>query len=379
MDETLTIVTLPQMPGGLTAEWLNDALFNSALLNSKMANASLPTTSRIVAVSQSGVGDGVGMMSELSRLNLTWSTPSPGLPTSLIAKYASTNPTNRAAANGFHVYEREVRYFLEVDAVTTMRTPRYYFARLESDNYLLLMEDLGEYRIGSQASGAGLDDTTLAIDQLARLHAPFWEKIEGLDWVPHIEGSYHAHALQMMATNGWDPMVHAFGEHVPASVRAGRDGVLAAIPALQKQMNTGPVTLVHGDFRMDNLLFGQQPGQDPIVILDWQGPLKAKGIVDVAVLLGQNSLIETRRIHERDLVRRYVDLLQSFGVNYSFAIAWEDYLDALLYQWCYCATITGSLDGSNPKSRAWMSQCVARQCAATVDHNLLSRLGGFRS
>ena len=262
MDETLTIVTLPQMPGGLTAEWLNDALFNSALLNSKMANARIPTTSRIIAVSQSGVGDGVGMMSELSRLNLTWSTPSPGLPTSLIAKYASTNPTNRAAANGFHVYEREVRYFLEVDAVTTMRTPRCYFARLESDNYLLLMEDLGEYRIGSQASGAGLDDTTLAIDQLARLHAPFWEKIEGLDWVPHIEGSYHAHALQMMATNGWDPMVHAFGEHVPASVRAGRDGVLAAIPALQKQMNTGPVTLVHGDFRMDNLLFGQQTGQD---------------------------------------------------------------------------------------------------------------------
>ena len=379
MDETLTIVTLPQMPGGLTAEWLNNALLNSTLLNSEMANASLPTTSRIVAVSQSGVGDGVGMMSELSRLNLTWSTSSPELPTSLIAKYASTNPTNRAAANGFHVYEREVRYFLEVDAVTTMRTPRYYFARLESDNYLLLMEDLGEYRIGSQASGAGLDDTTLAIDQLARLHAPFWEKIEGLDWVPHIDGSYHAHALQMMATNGWDPMVHAFGEHVPNSVRAGRDGVLAAIPALQKQMNTGPVTLVHGDFRMDNLLFGQQPGQDPIVILDWQGPLKAKGIVDVAVLLGQNSLIETRRIHERDLVRRYVDLLQSFGVNYSFATAWEDYLDALLYQWCYCATITGSLDGSNPKSRAWMSQCVARQCAATVDHNLLTRLGRFCS
>ena len=109
-------------------------------------------------------------------------------------------------------------------------------------------------------------------------------------------------------------------------------------------------------------------GDAPLIVLDL-----------TSLLLGQNSLIETRRIHERDLVRRYVDLLQSFGVNYSFATAWEDYLDALLYQWCYCATITGSLDGSNPKSRAWMSQCVARQCAATVDHNLLSRLGGFRS
>ena len=366
----MTIIDVPSlpeaMPGGLSPEWLNVAL------------AGLPQGARITGVSRSGVGDGVGMMSELSRLHLTWEQPSPDLPTSLIAKYASTNPTNRAAANGFHVYEREVRFFREVDTRTTMRTPGWYFAKLEADNYLLLMEDLGDYRIGSQASGADLADTELAIDQLAQLHAPFWEKVDGLDWVPHIQGTYHADGLLMMATNGWDPMVRSFGEHVPDSVRAGRDQVLAAIPALQRQMDSGPITLVHGDFRMDNVLFGQKPGQDPIVILDWQGPLKAKGIVDVAVLLGQNSLIETRRAHERDLLRRYVNQLRSLGVSYSFESAWEDYLDALLYQWCYCATITGSLDGSNPKSMAWMSQCVARQSAATVDHHLYDRLAQFR-
>ncbi len=317
------------------------------------------------------------MMSELSRLHLTWDKPSPDLPSSMIAKYASTNPTNRAAANGFHVYEREVRFFQEVDTRTTMRTPKWYFAKLEPDNYLILMEDLGDYRIGSQALGATLADTELAIDQLARLHAPFWEKVEGLDWVPHIQGSYHADGLIMMANNGWDPMVRAFGEHVPESVRAGRDVVLAAIPAMQKQMNTGPITLVHGDFRMDNLLFGQKPGQDPIVILDWQGPLKAKGIVDVGVLLGQNSLTEVRRANERALIQRYVDQLKAHGMRYDYATAWEDYLDALLYQWCYCATITGSLDGGNPKSVAWMSQCAARQSAATVDHDLYSRLPRF--
>ena len=71
-------------------------------------------------------------------------------------------------------------------------------------------------------------------------------------------------------------------------------------------------------------------------------------------------------------------LLQSLGVGYDPGTAWEDYLDALLYQWCYCATITGSLDSSNPASSAWMSQCVARQCAATVDHDLFSRLDRFR-
>jgi hypothetical protein len=42
-----------------------------------------------------------------------------------------------------------------------------------------------------------------------------------------------------------------------------------------------------------------------------------------------------------------------------------------MYLWCYCTTITGGLDGSDPRSYAWMSQCVARQCTATLDHDLL--------
>jgi aminoglycoside/choline kinase family phosphotransferase len=367
-ESNMTTLTLPPMPSGLSPEWLTSCLTASGITGG----------ARVVAAERSSVGEGVGMMSELSRLRLTWSESRPDLPASLIAKYASTNPVNRAAANGFHVYEREVRFFLEVDTRTTMRTPRCYFARLEPDNYLLLMEDLGEYRIGSQAAGAGREDTELAIDQLARLHAPFWERTQDLDWVPHIHGSYHAEGLVMMATNGWDPMVRHFGAHIPESVRAGRDAVLAAIPAMQAQMNVKPITLVHGDFRMDNVLFGQKTGQDPIVILDWQGPLKAKSIVDVAVLLGQNTHTDVRRTHERALIERYVSGLASLGVQYPFESAWEDYLDALLYQWCYCATITGSLDGSNPASAAWMAQCAARQSAVTVDHNLYSRLGRFR-
>lgn len=364
----MTTLQLPSMPNGLSPEWLTACL----------SAAGIAAGAKVTAVRRAGVGEGVGMMSELSCLQLTWSETRPDLPSSVIAKYASTNPVNRAAANGFHVYEREVRYFLEVDAHTTMRTPRVYFAKLEPDNYLLLMENLGEYRIGSQAAGAGLDDATLAIDQLAKLHAPFWGNTQSLDWVPHIEGSYHADGILMMATNGWDPMVSTFGVHIPESVRAGRDAVLAAIPALQAQMNSAPLTLIHGDFRMDNVLFGQKPGQDSIVILDWQGPLKAKGIVDVAVLLGQNTLTDVRRTHERALIERYVRGLASLGVNYPLATAWQDYLDALLYQWCYCATITGSLDGSNPTAAAWMAQCAARQSAATVDHNLYARLGRFQ-
>lgn len=364
---------LPALPAGLTPDWVTQALMQSDVLRVNRA-AGAP---RIVSISASPVGEGVGMMSELLRLHLSWSDADPGLPQTVIAKYASTNPTNRAAANQFHVYEREVRYFLELDGRTRARTPRIYFGRIEPDNFLILMEDLGAYRIGSQAAGAGLADAECAIDELARLHAAFWGQVDDLDWVPEIRGSYHADGLRQAAGAGWDNMVRTFATGLAPTIDAARADILAAIPKLQATVNAAPQTLVHGDFRLDNLLFASDPAHHPVVILDWQGPLRAKGIVDVAVLLGQNIHIETRRAHERALLTRYVQGLAAEGVNYPFETAWQDYRDALLYQWCYCATITGALDGSNPNSFAWMSECVARQSAATVDHHLLAELPRF--
>jgi aminoglycoside/choline kinase family phosphotransferase len=359
--------SLPAMPEGLSAQWLTPILHQ----------AGLRSDAYLIDVRRTGVGDGVGMMSELSRLNLTWSKPGDDLPATMIAKYASTNPMNRAAATGFHVYEREVRYFLEVDARTTARTPRCYYGKLEADNYLLLMDDLGDYRVGSQAAGAGFEDTAIAVDELARLHASFWEKASEFEWVPHIVNSYHADTMITLARAGWDPMVNHFSEHVPEAIRARKDDILAAIPNLQAAMDKGPITLIHGDFRLDNVMFGVKPGHFPAVILDWQGPLLCKGVVDLALLLGQNTHIEVRRQQERNLVQRYVDGLAALGVNYPPATAWEDYLDALTYQWCYAATVTGSLDSSNPRSAAWMRSLVSRQSAATLDHDLLTRLNRF--
>lgn len=359
--------SLPALPEGLTPEWLTAALHA----------AGVGLGARIEQVGFGTVGEGVGMMSELARLTLRWSSKVDGTPATIIAKYASTNPTNRAAGDGFHVYEREVRFFSELNARTTARAPLCHFARYQNGNYLVLMEDLGAYRTGSQAQGADLADAELAVDELARLHAPFWGRVEALDWVPTIFRSYHADALYSMAVGSWDKMVDTFAEHVPDSIRAAGPAIHAALPALQAAVNQGPATLIHGDFRLDNLMFGAAPEHDPIIILDWQGPLRARGIVDVAVLLAQNVHVPVRRQHERALIQRYTRRLAELGVSYGEAEAWRDYRVALMYLWCYCTTITGGLDGSDPRAYAWMSQCVARQCAATLDHDLLPEFSSW--
>jgi aminoglycoside/choline kinase family phosphotransferase len=277
-------------------------------------------------------------------------------------------------AMDFHVYEREVRYFAEVDPGTTARTPRCFLSVMDGENFVILMEDLGDYRIGSQAAGASLADAELAVDELAKLHAPFWNNVGEFAWVPHVADSYHAANMQSFASSGWDHMIEVFGHLVPDSFRRKRSEFLDAIPAMQARMDQAPVTFVHGDFRLDNLLFAAQPEHAPVVILDWQGPLLSRGMFDVALLLGQNVLTGVRRQHERSLVRRYVAGLAVFGIDYPADAAWEHYLDALLFQWVYATVVSGALDSSHPDTFAWMSQMIARQAAATEDHGLLERL-----
>jgi aminoglycoside phosphotransferase (APT) family kinase protein len=63
------------------------------------------------------------------------------------------------------------------------------------------------------------------------------------------------------------------------------DSVLAAAPRWDEvlaQLRSGPPTLVHNDFRLDNIIF--RPDGTP-VILDWQVPAIGRGTHDLAFLL----------------------------------------------------------------------------------------------
>ncbi len=356
---------LPKLPDGLTPEWLTTALQNCGVLQ---GNAT------VTAVQCQQVGEGVGMMSELSRVVLQYGGDPGEAPTSFVAKYPSQNPTNRGVAMSFNLYEREVRYFAELEALTTAQSPRAYIAEIRDDNFLLLLEDLGDYRTGDQIAGADLHDSSAAVAELAKLHAAFWNQVDGIDWIPHIYKSYHADNMLAGTAAGWANMVVVFGEFLPADIATLQPRFSAALPGLQQAMDAAPITLIHGDYRMENFLFGTRPGHHPLAIIDWQGPLLGRGMVDVALVLGQSTRTDIRREHEHSLVEQYVRDLQQLGVAYAFEQAWQDYLTALLYNWCYVAVVAGTLDARNERAFAWMSQMVARQVAATQDHNLLARL-----
>ena len=93
---------------------------------------------------------------------------------------------------------------------------------------------------------------------------------------------------------------HADGNAVSKAAR-----YLAGLPELNRRMGQGHQTLIHGDFRLDNILFGIKPDQHQVALVDWQGIIVSKGVHDLAYLLSQNLTKDTRRKHERDLVDEY--------------------------------------------------------------------------
>jgi aminoglycoside phosphotransferase (APT) family kinase protein len=83
--------------------------------------------------------------------------------------------------------------------------------------------------------------------------------------------------------------------------------------------------VTHGDYRLDNLLFSSDGGGDAVIAVDWQTPGHGEGLADAAYFLGAGLLPDQRRLHERDLLRRYHEELLDGGVQLSFDECWHAY------------------------------------------------------
>ena len=84
--------------------------------------------------------------------------------------------------------------------------------------------------------------------------------------------------------------------------------------------------VVHGDFRLDNMLFGEPPASPSLTVVDWQTVSIGIGPNDVAYYCGAGLLPEVRASHERSLVERYAAGLRASGVDITDDDAWDGYV-----------------------------------------------------
>ena len=345
----------PRDIDGLTAEWLTDVLRRDGAVDRGTA---------VRAFNAILLSDGVGQTGVVARLSLSYDGGQG--PASLIAKLATADEGRRKASVVSRLYGREVGFYAQVAPHVDLRAPHAYFTGLDEagEFFLLLLEDFPNHRPGDQVAGSTRREAEFAMREMARLHAPFWDKP-----IP-VEMPQVGHPPMPMYEKAWAETVRSFGDYMSDAFKALRDPFLASVGALDAWKEASPATLVHGDFKADNLLFADDGNSATLVALDWQAIFRGKAMVDVAYYITHNMGVEDRRSCEQQLIDAYLAELAERGVDYPHDAAVADYRVALAYLLTYAIWICGINVVDHPRAIARKRKLMERISASIDDWRL---------
>ena len=315
----------------MTTIFSSDDLTPESLTGMLRASGALGDDIRVTSFDRSSFGDEESMMSSLQRLVLHYDAPTDA-PTGLVAKFASDDETMAFVASLFRFYEREVRYYNELDDRVEIATPRCFHSAMTPDGngFALVLEEVTGHRSVDQLDGLDLADATTCLRTLADLHAPFWDS--DLDAFAETMLPFDAPAVIGVVPDklraDWEAARPRAAERLGADAIALCDRLADALPEAMTDMVTTPTTMIHGDCRADNLLFDEQ---GDMVLLDFQLMAIGHGMADVAYCLSQSVPSELVDHHFEELVGAYVDRLATHGIEVGHDDAMTAYRASCLF------------------------------------------------
>ena len=288
----------------------------------------------------------------------------------------SSLPENRGVGDHFGFYEREGRFYAELAESLAARAPHCYYNHidLEANEFALVLEDFGHRTMVSQIAGIDRERATEAVQALAQVHAQWWEspQLDSLTWMPR--------AIDVKVTQAgegyrqaWPRFVELFGDRLPdGAIELGAQVGPTWETTQTAMYEQGPKTIVHGDFRADNLMFDDEAeGREHVGILDWQISMRGGGIGDICYLLTQSMDLDDRRTHERTIVDAWYEALcTALGHapdGYSVEQAWTDYRTATGNMTVYAVIGGGSMDPSNERGLELVTDMAVRSFSAALD------------
>jgi hypothetical protein len=254
---------------------------------------------------------GTGQMSECYRVRLTYTDGSgPGRPESVVLKVAATDPVSRQTGLALGLYEREVRFYRDIAPRLGGPIAPCYDAAVDSTTgaFDLLLGDAGPAVVGDEITGATTEQARLAVVELGRLHGPLLGDAvlaEAL-WLNRA-----APLNQAMITPLYAGFVDRYGDQIAPEHRMVCERLVSAFDGyLAQEASSGRIQgLVHGDYRLDNMLFGTAGADRPLTVVDWQTVSWGPALTDLAYFLGCALPTQDRRAQYDALLRAYHEAL----------------------------------------------------------------------
>jgi len=296
-DTTHTI--LARFPGDLTGAWAQSVVAlarpGARVFAADVLSVDVGTTTRVRVAVDHDASD---------------------LPRRWFAKLPSLSWQARAITALPRLLQAEARFYHEVAGAVPVLLPEVLAGQIRLGwGSTLVLEDVTE---GGATAGAPGDAWTaeqagLAVDELARLHAAFWEH-------PGLSGRYRwlagptrrtedalgsALAVPLMGRG-----LRRAGEAVPRGLRGSAMSYARRRRDWMRLLGDAPRTLVHHDVHPGNFFWRDgRPG-----LLDWHLVRAGDAAGDLAYFLGTALRVETRRAHEDRLLARYGEALAAGGV-----------------------------------------------------------------
>ena len=311
------------------------------------------------------LGAGGGLLGLLARLHIE----SDEGPETIIAKFPTLAPENRALAETYDMYGREFRFYTQIGPTVPLRAPQCYYANfvVENNDFVLLLEDLQAYRLGDQVEGCTIDEAHQIIASAASLHRNTWQP----DHLPEIKQHDMPYKREGMIAGfqvGWPVVQREFPQFFNDEIVKAVNTMPQQINVLLDKIHDGPLVIAHGDLRLDNIFFSD----DGIALVDYQAVCKAAPEHDLAYFITQSLSDEVRG--SQDWVAIYHQHLTSEGIDYDLETSRARYKLCAMYFICYAIIIAGTLDTANERGRKLAETLLGNSIRSLTELNAFELL-----
>ncbi|MGO4444964.1 phosphotransferase family protein [Mycobacterium sp. 2YAF39] len=270
---------------------------------------------------------GTGQTGATYRVSATYATPQPELPDSFAVKLSAQDDAVRErVALG---YRSEVEFYTRIADQMRIPVPRSFHCDISADgaDVVLLLGDMTPAVQGDQIAGCSEDEAGLAVEALAGLHGPSWCDPEWMELaaivMPKPGDDDAAKGLGDISKMAADIVIDRLGARISPE---DQETFAAAMSAVTPWLRAEPkrYALMHGDYRLDNMLF--DPDRTRITVVDWQTVGIGLPGRDLAYFTGTSLEPQARAEIERGLVERYHRTLLGYGItDYDAETCWRDY------------------------------------------------------